>query len=136
MRASTLLLVAALLTQSAYAQTVTNVAGPTMSFKWNADTLDVNGNPIVGPVTYNIYQGACNANATLAKVQSGITGLSAVISAGITPGVVYGFKLSSTTAVGESALTGLICVSIPAPKIAAGLPATPTGFALINAPLS
>lgn len=123
-----------------FAQTTTTVAGPTIKLSWGAVTQGtlvsttggkVTTSPITltGATSYNLYQGACNPSATFVKVQTGIGGTSAVVSAGIVSGVTYGFRLTavnSTTAgitAPESAQSPTVCAVIG--TVASTPPANP-----------
>lgn len=135
-------MLAALATTAALAQTVTPVTGPSIKLGWTAPKLDTTGKALAGTTTYNVYQGACNATATFAKVQSGITGTSAVVTAGVTRGVTYGFRITAVNAglpVPESAQSVTLCavvgqVTTPPPVVTPPsnvAPAVPTGFVVL-----
>jgi hypothetical protein len=86
----------------------------TATVQWAAVVNDVNGNPLVGAVTYNLYQ-----NGT--KVQTGLTALTAT-SGALTPGDAYVFAVSAENNGLESALDTAPSVTVPFP-----VPAAPTG---------
>jgi len=140
---------------AAHAQTVTTAAGPAIKLSWSAVLLGTSATTtngvtttktitLTGTTTYNLYQGACNSVAIFVKVQSGIAGTSAVVSAGITPGVTYGFRVTAvnTGTAGlttpESPQSVTICAVVgtastvqpvtPPPAIQ---PNAPTGFVVL-----
>jgi hypothetical protein len=84
----------------------------TANFNWTAPALNTDGSQVTGVVTYNVYQGALGA---LVKVQSGITGLSVSVTAGITPGSQQCFAVSATENGVESAPSQAACVTVPLP---------------------
>jgi hypothetical protein len=73
-------------------------SAPTATLTWGAVTTYANGTtiPSTVAVTYNLYQGA--TCATVAKVASGITALTDVISTGLTVGNSYAFTISASAA--------------------------------------
>lgn len=87
----------------------------TATIVWSAVTLDVNGNPLIGPVTYNLYENS-------AKVQSGLTAPTAT-SAALTPGSAYVFAVTAVNNGLESAQDAAASVTVPFQ-----VPAAPTGI--------
>ena|ERR1700753_4038269 len=116
---------------AAHAQTTTQVAGPTVKLKWTAPTTNTAGAALTGTTTYNVYQGACNAEATFAKVQTGVGGTSAVVSAGITPGGTYGFRVTAVSAGTESAQSATVCASVVVSTPVVVPPSAPTGLTVL-----
>lgn len=108
-------LLLALIALPVFGQTVTTVAGPTIKLQWQAPTQNTSLQPLTGAITYNLYQGACNPTATFAKVQSGIGGASAVVTAGVVPGTTYGFRVTAVNAGVESAQTSTVCAMVSLP---------------------
>lgn len=106
-RKTLILAIASLACMVANAQAVTTVPGPTIAVSWTAPTNNTNGTPIAGAITYNLYQGP--QAGTLVKVQSGITGTSGVITAGIVPGTVYCFAATAVANGNESVQTSPAC---------------------------
>lgn len=124
--------VAALMSaMAAHAQTTTPVAGPTVKLKWSAPTANTAGAALTGATTYNLYQGACNSNATFAKIQSGIAGTSAVVSTGVTPGGTYGFRVTAVNAGAESAQSATVCASVAVSTPVVVPPSAPTGLTVL-----
>jgi hypothetical protein len=104
-------------------------ANPSVAFYWDAVTKDANGVALAGGVTYNVYQ-ATGSTLVPVLVQSGITGTSASITAGLTPGTTQCFDVTAKSLV--TALEGSpspeMCIDIPtatAPPTPAK-PAAPT----------
>jgi hypothetical protein len=101
--------------------TVVTPPAPTATLTWVAPTLYTNGAAITGNLTYNVYQGLCAG--TLAKVQSGITGLTVVITAGLTAGSNQGFAVTAVTAASvESAQSTPTCKAFPAAVLTPAAP--------------
>lgn len=97
----------------------------TVTLAWNAVTTNTDGSSIVGPVTYDVYQGL--SSSTLAKVQTGITGLTATVTSGLTPGAVEFFSVSAVAEGSESA-EEIPPVSVAIPAL---VPRAPTGLTAI-----
>lgn len=93
----------------------------TATISWDAVTQNTDGSPIVGAVTYDLYQG--NSPTTLAKVQTGLTGLSANVTTGLTPGATEFFSVSAVAEGQESAEAVPVSKAIPAL-----VPNAPTGL--------
>ncbi len=98
-----------------FAQTTVTVPGPTIKLGWTGPTANTAGAALTGATTYNVYQGACNPTATFSKVQTGIAGNSAVVSAGVTAGTTYGFRVTAVNAGVESAQTPTVCAMVSLP---------------------
>jgi hypothetical protein len=90
----------------------------TATLVWNAVTVDVNGAPLVGPVTYDLYEGS-----PLAKVQSGLTSPTATVTP-LAPGT-YSFAVTAVNNGEESAQSAPSSVTVPFP-----VPAAPTGLVI------
>jgi|HubBroStandDraft_5_1064220.scaffolds.fasta_scaffold102517_3 hypothetical protein len=85
-------------------------AGPSATLTWTAPTVNTDGSPVSGTLTYNVYSGA--TATTLTKLQSGVTGLTVSI-----PGVAGSTSCFSVTAVEggqESAQSNVACKTFPA----------------------
>lgn len=100
-----------------FAQAVTpvTVPGPTIKLAYTAPATFTNGAAITGTITYNLYQGA--SGAALAKIQSGIAGTTAVVTANVVPGTTYCFAITAVVATVESAQSTQACavVAVPTP---------------------
>ena len=84
----------------------------TATLNWAAPTAYTSGAAITGALTYNVYQGV--SGSTLAKVQSGLTALSAVITAGLTAGSTMCFAVTAVSAGVESAQSAQSCKAFAA----------------------
>lgn len=93
----------------AYAQT------HTAALAWTAPTTNTDGSAITGTITYNVYQATQTGTTapTLAKVQSGITGTTLTITAGLTPGTTQCFAVTAVVNAQESAQSAQSCAAIP-----------------------
>jgi hypothetical protein len=95
--------------------------------KWSAPLLNTDGSKATETLNYNLYQ--ATQGKPLAKVQTGIAGLTTTITAGLTPGTTQCFAVSAlnTSTGGESAQTAPVCVAIgqPVPGAPGGLTITP-----------
>lgn len=78
---------------------------------WTPPTTNTDSTPIAGPITYTLYQGSAGAVTT--KVQTGITGQSALVSSGLTPGTQTCFAVTAVVAGIESVPSNQLCVTIP-----------------------
>lgn len=112
-----------------FAQTVTTVAGPTIKLGWTAPTTNTSGATLTGATTFNVYRGACNPTATFVKVQTGVAGNSAVVSAGVVTGTTYGFRVTAVNAGVESAQTPTVCAMVSLPVTP---PNPPTSLAVLT----
>ena len=83
---------------------------PQAALSWTAPTTNTDGTPITGTLTYNIYQGPTGA---LVKVQSGVTGLAATITTGLTGGSTQCFAVTAVVSGQESAQSNSACAAIP-----------------------
>ena len=110
------LLALMILSFAAQAQTcVTGASGvaPTASITFVAPTSNTDTTPIVGPLTYNVYQSS--ASGAEVKVASALKGSPITVSTGLAPQTTVFFKISVTDANGnESALSNEVCKTFPA----------------------
>lgn len=93
---------------------------------WTAPTTNTDNTPATETLNYNLYQGL--QGATLVKVQTGIAGLTATVTAGLTPGTTQCFAVTAvnTTTGAESAQSAQACGAIPLPS-----PGMPTQITVI-----
>jgi hypothetical protein len=84
----------------------------TATLNWAAPTDYTSGAAITGALTYNVYQGV--SGSTLAKVQSGLTASSVVITAGLTAGSTMCFAVTAVSAGVESAQSAQACKAFAA----------------------
>jgi hypothetical protein len=84
----------------------------TATLNWAAPTAYTSGAAITGALTYNVYQGV--SGAALTKVQSGLTALSVVITAGLTAGSTMCFAVTAVSAGIESAQSVQACKAFAA----------------------
>lgn len=101
----------------AQAQTVcvngSSGAPPTASISFTIPSLNTDGTPIVGPLTYNLYQATTSGSET--KVASALKGSPITVTTGLAPKTTVYFKISVTDANGqESALSNEVCKTFPA----------------------
>lgn len=100
---------------------VSATAPPQAVLTYTAPTANTDGSAIVGAITYNVYQGT--SAASLAKVQSGLTALTATITSG--PGIADGatafFAVSATVGGVESAQS-----NVGSKTFSVGTPNAPT----------
>jgi hypothetical protein len=103
------------------------MSAATVTLNWVAPTTNTDGSPITGAITYNLYQGA--SATTLAKVQSGLTATTAVVTAGLTPGTNEFFSVTAVAEGAESAEIAAVSAAIPAlvPNAPTDLTAVVTG---------
>lgn len=99
------------------------VAG-TASLSWTAPTANVNGTPIAGAITYNVYQGV--QGSALAKVQSALTATAATVTAGLTPGTTQCFAVTAVVNNIESAQSTTACAAVAFP-----IPGVPTQITVV-----
>lgn len=92
--------------------TIAYAAGPQVSLGWTAPTLNTDGTTITGPMTYNLYQAPASGQPFV-KIQTGITGPSAVVSSGVSPGTVPCFTVTAVVAAMESAQSAQVCATLP-----------------------
>lgn len=112
----------------AHAKPKTTAASITAALSWVAPTTNVDGTPITGSLTYNVYQGAINA---VTLVQSGITGTSVVISTGLTSGTTQCFAVVANEAGTASSESAETCKVIPVPTPPTETPSPPTRISLV-----
>lgn len=111
----------------AHAKPKAVAASVVADLSWLAPTTNVDGTPITNPITYNVYQGAMNA---VSKVQSNVTGNTAVISTGLTPGTTQCFAVSATELGLEGSESAETCKVIPTPTPTAETPSPPSRITL------
>lgn len=80
---------------------------------WTPPTTNTDGTAITGAITYNLYQGLAGA---LVKVQSGLSGVSVTVTAGLTVGTTQCFSVTAVVAAQESGQSTPACILIPLPK--------------------
>lgn len=99
--------------------------------QWTAPTKNTDGSAITQTLNYTLWQ--ATQGSTLAKVQTGIAGLSTTITKGLTPGTTQCFAVSAlnTTTGSESAQTTPVCIAIPQP-----VPSAPGGLTITLATTS
>jgi hypothetical protein len=85
-------------------------APPQAALSWTAPTTNTDGTTITATLTYNLYQGLAGA---LTKVQSGLTGLAATVTTGLTPGSTQCFAVTAIEAGVEGAQSNVACAAIP-----------------------
>ena len=78
---------------------------------WTAPTTFTNGSPITGTITYNIYQGASGAEAS---VQTGVATTSVTITTGLSAGSTVCFQVTAVVGGVESSRTTEVCETFPA----------------------
>lgn len=109
------LLLTAVLSAPAFAQapvcTVAKVGTPSASISFVAPTLDTNGVALVGPITYNVYQGTITGGET--KVASGLVGSPIAVTLGLTGGKSYYWYVTAVNVLGESAPSNEVCKTFP-----------------------
>ena len=86
--------------------------GPTAVVRYQAPTLNTDGTAITATLTYNIYQGP--QGGTLVKVQTGLTGLSAVVSTGLVAGTTQCFAVTAVAGSQESSMSTSACAAVNA----------------------
>jgi hypothetical protein len=89
----------------------------TATVSWIAPTTNTNGTAISGALTYNVYQNAV-------KVQSGVAGLTATVTTGLTAGSTQCFSVSAVEAGVEGAQSLPSCVTLQA--LTPNAPTVPT----------
>lgn len=103
-----MLLYAAFFFASAFVQAW--AVGPSATLTWVAPTLNTDGTPITLPITYNVYQGASGAEAS---VQTGVSGLTVTLTAGLADGATVCWQLTTVAGGVESARTNELCQTFP-----------------------
>lgn len=116
MKLSSTLIATLLALLSLNVSAISYVGTPLLTLKWNPVTTGVqNGISVslspASSVTYNLYQGT--TCAALTKVQTGIVGTSATVTAGLTTGTTPCFALTSVYQGVESARTTPLSIPIP-----------------------
>lgn len=99
----------------AHAQCVTGTSGvaPSATITFTVPTTNTDGTPVVGPLTYNVYQSTTSGAET--KAASALKGSPVTVTTGLTPKSTVYFKISVTDANGnESALSNEVCKTFPA----------------------
>lgn len=104
----------------------TQAAGPSAALAWVAPTTNTDGTAITVALTYNVYQGsavsaaACTLGST--PVQTGVSGTSLTITAGLADGTTACFAVTAVEGGVESAKSNVATKTFP--------PATPLAPAL------
>lgn len=96
-------------------------AANTAVLTWTPPTAYTDGSPIVGALTYNVYQGL--QGAPKVKVGSPATTATATISTGLNNGATYCWTVTATQGTNESAPSNEACKTFPLVP-----PAAPTGL--------
>lgn len=87
-------------------------APPTAVVSWSAVAVFNDNTPITGAVTYNIYQAVQGGPSS--KVQTGLTGLSFTITAGVTRGTTQCFTVTaSANGIEGAQFAPPVCAAIP-----------------------
>lgn len=92
---------------------VAQAAGPSATLTWVPPTTNTDGTPITGALTFNVYQGPTGAESTT-PVQTGLSGTSATITAGLADGTTVCFKVTAVEGGQESAKSNEACKTFPA----------------------
>lgn len=105
-------------------------SGPVVTITWSPTTQNVDGSPVTGTITYNLFQGP-SGGPPLNKIQSGITTTSAQVTTGIPPNTVQCWAVTAVASYGESAQTNPpACISFISNPTAPGkITATVSGVA-------
>lgn len=101
------LLLGLLLVATAHALTTASAA-----VSWSAPAANADGSPLLGPVTYNLYQGLAGS---LSKVQSGLTSTAVVVTTGLTPNTTQCFAVTAVVLGVESAQSTAACGFVTPP---------------------
>lgn len=117
MRILGLLLLSCLFASLATSQTT----GHSAAIAWTAPTANSDGSALTGALTYNLYQGPDGA---LVSVQTGLTGLTATVTTGLTAGSTQCFAVTAVENGVESAPSLESCVTLPV--LAPAAPGLPT----------
>lgn len=107
----------------AAAQAVAQAAGPSATLTWVPPTTNTDTTPITLPLTFNVYQGPTGAEGAT-PVQTGLTGTSVTITAGLADGTTVCFKITAVEGGQESAKSNEACKTFP--------PATPNAPATLT----
>jgi len=85
---------------------------PVVTLTFTPPTTNVDGTPVNGPLTYNLYQGTALGAETRAAI--GVTGSPDIINSGLKGGTTYYFELTAVDANGvESARSNEACKTFP-----------------------
>jgi hypothetical protein len=86
---------------------------PTATLSFTAPTTNVDGTPIAGPLTYNLYQGTTSGGETQAATK--LTGSPIAITTGLKVATTYYFEVTAVDANGnESSRSNEVCKTFPA----------------------
>lgn len=100
---------------AAHAQCINGASGvaPSATISFTVPTTNTDGTPLVGPLTYNVYQSTTSGGET--KAASALKGSPITVTTGLAPKTTVYFKISVTDANGqESALSNEVCKTFPA----------------------
>ena len=98
---------------------------PSAVLTWSAVISNVDGTPVVGPVTYSIYQGPKGAEAAT-PVATGISALTWAATTGLSPGTTVCWEATAVSGAGiESAKSSEVCKTF-APEV----PSAPANLAV------
>ena len=92
---------------------------PSAVLTWTAPTTNTDGTPIIGAITYNVYQGL--TAASLVQVATGVTALTQTITTGLVDGTTYYWSVTAVAGGNESARSNVV-----SKVFAAGTPNTVT----------
>lgn len=85
---------------------------PVATLTFTPPTTNLDGTPITGPLTYNLYEGA--SATALTKTATGLTGSPVVTKTGLAGGTVEYFALTAVNSQGvESPLSNTACKTFP-----------------------
>lgn len=90
----------------------------TANIAWTAVTLDVNGNALVGPVTYNLYRGS--SATALNPLKSGLSGTTATDT--VTVNGTYWYSVTAVAGGLESAQANPVSAALTSGVIASPAP--------------
>jgi hypothetical protein len=105
------------------AATVAFAAGPTTILTWIAPTVNMDGSPVTGTITYNVYSGPTTTTLAAVPTTTSITGLTTTVLG--TAGTTLCFAVTAVNAGQESAKSNVVCK-----VFAASIPAAPTNLTI------
>lgn len=109
----------------------------TVKVSWTAPTQNIDGSNITVPLTYNVYQdeGPSAPISSLKRIQSGITGLTYTVSAGLPVATQQCFAVTAVGNGVESPYSATVCAWILPPIPTASpppvVPQTPTAITVV-----
>jgi hypothetical protein len=91
---------------------ILTATGNPIGLSWDAPTTNIDGSPIVEPLTYNVYRSRNGSPYRLTK-HAGISATKASITENVVSGELNCFEIAAIESGISSSLTLPVCITVP-----------------------